>query len=474
METIRILVKENQVEIFFQTKNDSSPVELIHVVQLSIIEEFIESWENWIRQCDIISFASTNKVHNFRNRLSEFSNSLESILFGNLPIQSQKKIVWILDDKIASLPVEILKISSDQVYYRNIRSNQRPPVGRKNQETILFVENHYRAEKILEQLTEEREDIINIFNENKVKYKEIMGAGCSRIRFLEKAASASILHYAGHSFSRGIRFSDSSELNNSELSTFNLSNLKLVSLNSCSSAIGLARAFLKAGALECVGFLGPVRNDVSRVAGKIFWEAYFELNSVTLAVERVRDELQKEYGDGYPGAFQFVHFGVPRNKERKQNLLFTSIFFLFLGIASALSVVTLLQNSENKTNILNEPLSSPTEVTPEKSKYTPQKSQKFQSEPRNSTPKKQKPLVKESLNIEKIIIYENNPVDRRDKLENYIMSLESPILRRKIRAYLGKIDPLVSKEKKIQKVQDILENNDSEEMIEYKLRQINN
>ncbi|NBU98696.1 MAG: CHAT domain-containing protein, partial [Spirochaetia bacterium] len=105
----------------------------------------------------------------------------------------------------------------------------------------------------------ERKEILEYWSTNNISYKELKGASCTRARFIEKIASVRVLHYSGHSFEDGLWFSDISKLEISDLSSLNLSNLELVSLNSCSSAIGLARGFLEAGAKECVGFLGPVR-----------------------------------------------------------------------------------------------------------------------------------------------------------------------------------------------------------------------
>lgn len=58
------------------------------------------------------------------------------------------------------------------------------------------------------------------------------------------------------------------------------------------------------------------------------------------------------------------------------------------------------------------------------------------------------------------------------RVEKYISALNSNKLKIMIRRYLQKEDPLVSMEKKREKIEKILESTESEELIEYKLREL--
>ena len=491
METIRVLSRENKTEIFFQTRNENSPVESIHTVSIYIIYEFIESWHNWLKQIDALSYALPDIKHNYIDRFTEFSKSIQSILFGNYPIRLSKTVVWVMDKEFMSLPVEILKIHREQRFYRNIRSLKIPPVGRKAKE-YLFVENHYLAESLISEMKMERSEVLEFWSTKNISYKELKCTSCTRARFIEKIASVKVLHYSGHSFEDGLWFSDVSKLEISDLSSLNLSNLELVSLNSCSSAIGLARGFLEAGAKECVGFLGPVRNDISRQVGRIFWETYCTTNSASLAVEKVRDELQKIYGEGYPAAYQFVHFGIPKSKSRNwiQNKKLIFLILFCFGLINFLFykyfTISMLETSSNGK-----------ELNPKNQEIQIKKEENvLQDEPKNGNrkdfvknlpnQKKSKPNFtninnkysdSKSKNLQEKI--DNIPIKNynftdvsNERLEKYISALNSESLKNNIWKYINKKDSIVSKEKKREKIEKILESTESEELIEYKLSEL--
>jgi hypothetical protein len=497
VETIRVISRDKKVEVFIQSRKEDSPVESIHSVSLSIIYEFIESWQNWLKQIDALSYALPEKNHNYKDRFTEFSISLQSILFGKYPVKFSKVVVWILDSELMSLPIEILKLEDEQRFYRNIRSSHIPPNGKKGDD-YLYIENQYSAESLLTEMGLEREEILEFWESKSLSYKELRGISCTRARFIEKISSVKVLHYSGHSFEDGLWFSEDSKLEISDLSSLNLSNLKLVSLNSCSSAIGLARGFLEAGARECVGFLGPVRNDISRQSGKIFWENYSSTNSASLAVETVRQKLQHIHGEGFPAAFQFVHFGVPvkdKSFSKKKRILLFSFFATFL-----LAIVFFLLKS---SYFLSEP--NPSRIEKEDSKKTtidliPNKSE-IQEKPLSlkksqskvisnreriisSSNKKEMMIVpketekkidKSTMKKEKEtnIVQNYSFIDSSEaRLEKYISALSSDKLKVSIHRYLQKKDPLVSMERKREKMEKILESTESEELIEYKLREL--
>ncbi len=497
METIRVLSRDNKVEVFIQSRKEDSPVESIHSVSLSIINEFIESWENWLKQIDALSYALPDKNHNYIDRFTEFSKSLQSVLFGRYPVVLSNDVVWILDSEFMPLPIEILKVSIEQRFYRNIRSLRIPPSDKKGKE-YLYVENHFSAKSLLMEMGLEREEILEIWDSKNVLYKELKGISCTRVRFIEKITNAKVLHYSGHSFEDGLWFSEDSKLEISDLSSLNLSNLKLVSLNSCSSAIGLARGFLEAGARECVGFLGPIRNDISRQSGKIFWENYSSTNSASLAVERVRQELQHIHGEGFPAAFQFVHFGIPEKEKPfwlKIRKSIIALIFLILLFSSSIFIKYHHKNEEprlidNDKEEINPP------IVDKSITYTePQKSSTLR---RETHPKKIDNKEKEwnlSIIKEKVILqkeskkYSEKQIPKREentisihnysnddhsqsRLEKYISALSSDNLKASIRRYLKKEDPLVSQERRREKIEKILESTESEELIEYKLREL--
>ena len=489
METIRVLSREEKVEIFFQSRNEISPVESIHTVSISIIYDYIESWQNWLKQIDALSYALPDIKHNYIDRFTEFSKSLQSILFGKYPFHFSDSIVWVMDEELMALPVEILKIHKEQQFYRNIRSKHIPPEGNKA-DGFLFVENQHSAENLLTEMRIERREILELWESKEISYKELKGANCTRARFIEKISSVKVIHYCGHSFEDGIWFNDQSRLEISDLTSLNLSNLELVSLNSCSSAIGLARGFLEAGARECVGFLGPIRNDISKQAGKIFWESYCITNSASLAVEKVRQELQKIHGEGYPAAFQFVHFGVPKNKSQKwfQNKkLIISIIFsigMILGLFflfSFFSKQELISNNP-ELNTINQEVQNKKEENVVQDYPEIEKRNNFVNE--IPIEKKNKPIIikkiinknldnKPKNNEENIYLKNYNFTDvSSERLEKYISALNSEKLKNNIWKYINKKDPLVNTEKKREKIEKILESTESEELIEYKLREL--
>jgi len=59
-----------------------------------------------------------------------------------------------------------------------------------------------------------------------------------------------------------------------------------------------------------------------------------------------------------------------------------------------------------------------------------------------------------------------------ERLEKYISALNSESLKKNIWKYINKKDHIVSMEKKREKIEKILESTESEELIEYKLREL--
>ncbi len=497
MRIIRVLARGEKVEIFFQTGNEVSPVETIHRVTASLLIEYLESWQNWVKQTDALSYALPEKNHNYRDRFLEFSKSLSSILFGGVSIPFSSETVWILDKEYMGLPVEILKTEPTQTFYRNIRSTQMPPQGRIGEDS-LFVENHFQAENLLSELKEEREEILDLWDSYQISYKELLGIGCTRTRFIEKISSVSVLHYSGHSFEDGLWFGEDSFLGISDLSSLNLSNLSLVSLNSCSSAIGLASGFLESGAMECVGFLGPVRNDISRQAGTIFWINYLKSGSASSSAQKVRDELQVVHGNYYPAAYQFVHFGVPPKKKsfwiQKKKFLFVPLVVLFMGFLFSLGFYNFQKPQEisnlpplkevkketleipiqKESKSLEEKTSNPTSTTkrnsPKEKVYNKTlASSKSNSKPNRNPIEVDPPIEEEKKISEKTNTWMNNSEPR---LEKYLQALKSESLKTSIRTYLQKKDPIISSERKRDKIERILESTESEELIQYKLREL--
>ena len=496
LKTIWILAREGNIEISFQGSRKVSPVESIHCIPDKILFEFINSWQNWVKQIDGFSFALSEKNHDYTDRFQEFSHSLSSILFGNFSIDFSDTTIWIMDREILSLPIEILKNHSNQIFYRNIRSSRVPPVG-KIGEDFLFVENHYQAENLLEEQKKEKQEILELWDSHNIRYKELIGISCTRIRFIEKIASVKIFHYSGHSYEDGLRFIGDSHLKLSDISNLNLSNLELASLNSCLSASGLAGSFLEAGAREVVGFLGPVRNDISRQAGQIFWETYCSTKSASLSVERVRTELQLTHGKGYPAAFQFVHFGLPEiNKSflSKKNIGLMSLSFLF--ILFLLNYITYTYNQKNKVipNVAKSEIGKPlNERIPEKPEAQVESLYQNNNPPKNMTHKK-RPV--ENSNQKELNTLHSQSYDTdgsklkrsekytnmaqnyyvndfsQSRLEKYISALSSDRLKISIRRYLQKKDPIVSMERKQENIENILKTTESEELIEYKLREL--
>jgi hypothetical protein len=103
------------------------------------------------------------------------------------------------------------------------------------------------------------------------------------------------------------------------------------------------------------------------------------------------------------------------------------------------------------------------------SKNVPNKEKKIDH--KNYYSQVEKILPKNDINntvVQKYIY--NDSSDSR--VEKYISALNSNKLKIMIRRYLQKDDPIVSREKKREKLEKILESTESEELIKYKLREL--
>lgn len=490
MQFIRVLIKDSHVEVSFESGDRKLPVESIQKINLQIVLDYLENWQNWVKQMDALSFALPGEENDYTSRFQEFQSTLYSLLFGNLSNSlDEKEIVWILDSELMSLPVEILQNRTEQIFYRNIRTVFIPPTNLKG-EGYLYVENHYDASSLMQKMIAEREEILGTWDRDNILYKQIIGAGCTRIRFIEKITGVTVLHYSGHSFENGIYFTDGAFLNYTDLSTMNLSNLNLVSLNSCSSAIGLARGFLEAGAKECIGFLGPIRNDLSYEIGKIFWEKYRTTNNAGYSVLETRKLLEEKYGKGFPALYQFVHFGTPKRIEKNKKKL---IYFLLSSFSLLLSILMLYKlvfvnkykEEDRKETIIPIKPVKESNTTPETKDIVKQKvkeTQTIEIKTLTKNPKKQVKLEKPGKSEQiSIIKKESFPKETENKvleyyipqqqprIHKYIDALQSNSLKQKIRRYLNKEDTLYTYEKKVEVLEKILEFTDSEDLIEYKL-----
>ena len=130
---------------------------------------------------------------------------------------------------------------------------------------------------------------------------------------------------------------------------------------------------------------------------------------------------------GYLAAFKFVHFRIPKQRKLYGNKK--------------------LESSNNKEKVLTKNFTDPVERKPIKTFITKNNNQNMYT------------------TNEQVI-----PLESR--LENYIMALSSKKLKKDIWNYLKKRDPLVTLDRKREKIEKILESNESEEFIEYKVRDL--
>lgn len=482
MNTIRILANNENAQILVSdSKTPFHIVEPFHTIKASLLTEFLISWTDWIRQIDAVrSESSKPENQNYSSKLNEFSNYLSTLLFGNsLGSIELESVRFIVDLEFSALPFEILQKEGSKII-RTIRSDRQPPSGRRG-EGHLYIENHFNAETLLNGMQEERAEILKIWNENRVDSKQLVGFGLTKNRLLEKLSSKEYIHYSGHSYREGIYLSDDAFIDAQTIASFDLSNVELIYFNSCSSATLLATAFLQSGAKAVVGFLGEVRNDVASDAGKLFWSEYFKSKSSSSAVAVVRRNLEKKFGQGYPGAYQLVHFGESNPANRFGYIeRFKRIYAL--GIILTLAIVVYSKFfSQDDTKY--QKVETVTDTVKNSSERNHSKAIRNNSKEKIESidihKENDQNLTSTNLNLAYVRVDQDKEISKNQEkskignLERFLDQHHSEELKKEVYDYLNdKSSISVSKEKREEELIRILTTEEDSELIRYRLRQL--
>ncbi|WP_134152090.1 CHAT domain-containing protein [Leptospira meyeri] len=332
-------------------------------------------------------------------------------------------------------------------------------------------------------MKEEREEVVKIWNKNRLVSKQLVGYGLTKNRLLEKISSMKYIHYSGHSYRDGIYLSDDIILDAETIASFDLSNVQLVYFNSCSSATLLANAFLQAGAKEVVGYLGDVRNDVAREAGKGFWSEFLKSRSSSFALKVVRSILEMKFGKGYPGAYQLVHFGeyspanqfgyIPSLKK-----IYSSGIILFLAFVVYLSFFKEENTKYQELEMVFVPAKN---SSGENKSIAIRKNSKLKTESIDSLKVIDKKYSRPNSNIESAQVDKEKDVSNAQEkskignLERFLDQHHSEELKKEVYDYLNdKSSISVPKEKREEELIRILTTEEDSELIRYRLRQLGN
>jgi len=312
---LRDNIPEKYVEVSWSLNHSN---ELTHKFLASYAIELKKSWENFI----LVSYQNSQSKKNHNqdehwNKILEYSRTWESLLFGGKTWikQKYKNIQFITDPEWNNIPFEILPdaakkidknpmfISESKEIFRSIRSNSEPIQGKynSNRKFLLWVPKQ-KDPNLEYSISREKEIIENNLDQQNVDFDSITHVGTSSSLFFSKLSNYELLHFAGHTEADYIPLFTGKKIFFKDITTLDLSNLKVVFWNSCYSATqnndidGLSRKFLQSGVQHFIGFLGPILTGQAEEAGIVFWDTYFKTRDPVKSVKIVRNKLREKFG----------------------------------------------------------------------------------------------------------------------------------------------------------------------------------
>ncbi|GIW23681.1 MAG: hypothetical protein KatS3mg068_2688 [Candidatus Sericytochromatia bacterium] len=446
-DLVEIRIIDNKIRPYISSKS----------ISYRKIKNFILEWNERYEQIYYLKNNINQKqwekqIYQF---LIEKSNTLKQILFINDPFiydefLQDKKVLFVLDQYTYLLPLEILTYKEkNQIYflyentiiYRQIYIfNKEKPFfrGKQTKRFTIVIQDNSPEEKLF--FEKEQSIIKEYLIKNKKLQLEIVQNPDSET-FLEKISHTNYLHYIGHSEKTGIELKDSF-ISYKHIIQMNLSYIKLIFLNSCESfyydeeSMGLAIAFVLAGAQNIISYRNIVENNVAIEITRLFYKYYSKENDIANILLKLRNNIQKQYGRFEPALFSLTYHGtvdlkdknVISNKNKKILLYSSTIFLIFISwvfsnfktlfypfskIQSLLNKNPITTNQNNK----NKELYSTNNDLKKNYRYKIEKKQFYQIENKNlSTNNRNQELTQNKKQLENSILNDTHNISESNNL----------------------------------------------------------
>lgn len=270
---------------------------------------------------------------------------------------------FISDPQLVTLPVEIISCDDGLLADKApiLRSLKTLGEGRQSQS---IVGNDQML--VLRDSTEQPEmrsepesvDIFAALKSSRISAEFLLA---DRIRLDDvrgRLQSISFFHYAGHASAEQIHLWKSEKLTAGSLEGLNLSNIKVVFINSCDSTKTsnrgkeLGQAFISAGAKTYIGYALPISAEQAHFIGREFWRNYRKLTLPYVALHQARAAARNRFGSKDLGWLTLHCYASGNEIGKTQNTIWRGRYYL-LSASVALLLMGgwfLLPKRQTETN----------------------------------------------------------------------------------------------------------------------------
>ena len=314
----------------FESKN-AVPKKLLHDFQLDWVSFYWQAQE-LRRNAPLSKNVDREIVASLRKKASYLTSCLikKNEYFWE---RLQEPVLFSVDAEFANLPFEVLRIGDQYLYelvpvirqIRGKRSFERE--AKKKNRQLLCVLNPDDSEELETFIQKEKNILERFLSRQKISSQILKGKMIRPQLLLEELHAHEYVHFAGHTDKKGIPLSGEEYLPAEHIADLNLSNIKLIFMNSCySSSQGkrydsLSQAFVKAGVENYIGFNLPIGNTLAHFIADRFWALFQKSDDIPAILFQIRNEIKSKFGEAELGGIILNGFGHPRAVSSWRDLI---------------------------------------------------------------------------------------------------------------------------------------------------------
>lgn len=315
------LHSQSSFELYSQTKYES-------------LKKFLENWNAFLNQfVNSPEESSQSYKAEVNDKIKQKTKWLSNELGWNLIIEELlnrnlrfSEFTIISEPKYINLPFEILELNGkflgdELLISRKLIVEKSPPSNKKGTSAFFVFDD--MANSVISSSTTNEKYSLDRNLKKKLNLKSAFTSSLRSTRFKEEISNCELFHFAGHIENNSFIFKDKVHFDSNEIKNWNLSNLNIAFLNGChalssitqSESIGIA--MIHAGVKSIVGFSNSIPTKEAEEVGVIFWNEYFNSNSIEKSINRAKENLKEK---GSPFRFTLSVFGIQSNTSNQQKV----------------------------------------------------------------------------------------------------------------------------------------------------------
>lgn len=290
-----------------------------------------------------------------RTKLQKIGTDLARLLFpnGNTFVTHAKTLIFVAPPSLQAVPFELVNLNGSflaesvpivrSVAAEHIITRERE----KTFGTNITLINSRDVENLRPGIESEINRSLNLLPKSK---SEIYRAENLRLDdLLARLSQARVFYYVGHSHAGALPLWRKDRLTAEVLQGQNFSNLEVVFVNGCDSALGagakkegLPAAFALAGARYYLGYSVPITNEIAATIGENFWRLVPKFG-IPEAAYRARLKARDDFGNGDFGWLGLRCYGPENLRKTKSNAKLKFSLVALTIVACFASVVPYLK-----------------------------------------------------------------------------------------------------------------------------------